>query len=192
MVSVDDLKSYNRDLLDLFTKRSKSAKFNNDRSHNAIILCFMLEQSLHVNMFCGELSILRNPFYKRIEEVHGEEVAKYLKKSVQDSLESFFGKDGSSLSIVLENNVDFYSDLICKETLQKSMIEGKVSISVLPDDFTYKKGFNHFSFTESKIVRLEEDKIQHNAVCMCNGEDYLPLLTKYFQTLKDLGSKVDF
>ena len=119
------------------------------------------------------------------------EYAEKLKVALIDSFTHFLNCNGTSLSIVLENYRDFgFKDLICKEVFEKKMKEGKLLLYRLHDDFSFKSDINHFSFSDSNIVRFEEDKDQHSAICVFHNKRYLDSMKKNFGILSDMAVRI--
>lgn len=188
MATFKELNAYYDILKKAFDSNNESYYFNNDRSHNATVLRFMFDNSSNICMYCGELSVLRNGFYSHFENM---EDAEKVKGALIDSFTHFLNCNGTSLSIVLENYRDFgFKDLICKEVFEKKMKEGKLLLYRLHDDFSFKSDINHFSFSDSNIVRFEEDKDQHSAICVFHNKRYLDSMKKNFGILSDMAVRI--
>ena len=187
-MDVNEIEDYYSELVKAVDGCEEKSIFNNDRIHNATILRLMFDKSDDVRMYCGEMSVFRKGFFDNIEKSYSKKIADYVKDELIKSFEKFLNKKRSSLFIILEKSINkCWNDLICEAQFLKYMNEGKIKVSYLPDYFTYKEGFDHYSFTNTNILRLEEDKIQHNAVCICNGESYIDTLNSNFDLLKKIA-----
>lgn len=140
---------------------------NNDRGHNAMVMLLMLRKSKDIGMFCGSMSVFRNSFYKHIIEKYPEEGAK-LKDDMKKALTDYVSAEDTSLKIILENPGTSKIDnlIICKEDFYK-----KAKMYALKwEDYLPELG--HFSFTsDERIVRLENDKEEHDAMIKIGNWD---------------------
>lgn len=183
MASFGELEDYYRSLYAAFSKGEESYHFNNDRSHNATVMRFMFDNSSQIDMYCGELSVLRESFYEHIEED-----AEQIKDAVCESLRAFLDKKDARFVIILENySDDIFKDLICEELFLGKMEEGQISLLVLDDSFSFKKDINHFCYTNSGITRFEENKNRHNAICVFHNKMYFDNMKNNFSILLQIA-----
>lgn len=188
MATYKELEKYYDHLKESYeSKESDSYYFNNDRSHNAMVMKFMFDYSSIINMYCGELSVLRESFYGYINEDKDE-----IKKNVICSLKKFLDKEDAKLCIIVENfSKKIFEDLICKEVFINKLKEGKIHLFKLDRDFSFKKEINHFCYSDTNIVRFEVDKNQHNAICVFHNKKYLNSMENNFGTLYNIAQKVN-
>lgn len=152
---------------------SKKVDFelNENRAHNTTIVRFMLDNSNYINMYCGEMSVFRNNFYKYINENANDDEAlgDYLRKKLIESLFSFINRENSKLNIYLEKySNDYFDDLIDLRIFSEGIATGKINIYKLNDKLLLKSGLSHISYTDTNIVRMERDKYTHEAICAIN------------------------
>ncbi len=152
---------------------SKKTDFelNENRAHNTTIVRFMLDNSNNINMYCGEMSVFRNNFYKYINENANDDEAlgDYLRKKLIESLFSFINRENSKLNIYLEKySNDYFDDLIDLRIFSEGIATGKINIYKLNDKLLLKSGLSHISYTDTNIVRMERDKYTHEAICAIN------------------------
>lgn len=152
---------------------SKKVDFelNENRAHNTTIVRFMLDNSNNINMYCGEMSVFRNNFYKYINENANDDEAlgDYLRKKLIESLFSFINRENSKLNIYLEKySNDYFDDLIDLRIFSEGIATGKINIYRLNDKLLLKSGLSHISYTDTNIVRMERDKYTHEAICAIN------------------------
>lgn len=189
MANFNELNAYYEELKKAFNSNRESYYFNNDRSHNATVLRFMFDNSSNIKMYCGELSVLREGFYRHFDS---EEDAIMVKDALVESFTNFINRDNTSLEIILENYQDFkLEDLICKDIFESKMEEGKLVLYKLNDDFSFKSDINHFSISDTNILRFEEDKSQHNAICIFNNNEYRNKMENNFNILSDMAILVN-
>lgn len=187
MAKFEELELYYDNLRNAFAEKNETYYYNTDRSHNATVMRFMFDNASNINMYCGELSVLRNGFYQKINEDAGK-----LKDSMITSLHSFLEKGKSKLVVVLENfSEDIFNDLICADLFKEKMKENKISLYKLSDDFSFKKDINHFCYTDTNIVRFEEDKMRHNAICIFHSDSYIETMKNNFSILLNIAEKAE-
>ena len=163
------------DYYDTLVERLESGKplyfSNSDRSHNAMVMKFMLNKSSIINMYCGEMSVFRKSFYDHIEKDSSELIARNLIDDISRSLDLFLNKDDVQFNIIVETYKEEYlNDLICGEAFSLGIREKKINLFKLKDD-SFKNKFDHFTVSDAKLVRLEEDKDKHIAICSLNHDD---------------------
>lgn len=143
---------------------------NNDRKHNATILCFMLDTSNEINMYCGEMSIFREKFYSYVDDNCGEA----LKEDVIGALNAFVQRQNVKLNIIVENySDDIFSDVICADIFRAGIHKKKIYMRKLNKDSAVTDGLTHCVYTNTKAVRIEEDKDKHSGMFLANMSDAL-------------------
>lgn len=184
MATFKELTVYYHHLEEAFKRTEETYYFNNDRSHNATVMRFMFDNAKQVNMYCGELSVLREKFYDHIGKDSGKENAEKVKDAMIDSLNAFFDRQDSKLTVVFESYSDkIFNDLICKDLFVSKLKENIISFYKLDEAFSFKADINHFCYTDSGITRFEVDKMLHNAICTFHNHTYSEACEKNFQIL---------
>lgn len=202
------LEGYYQKLNTALESSDASFIFNKDRSHNATIMRFMFDKSNEVCMYCGSMSVFRKGFYEKIENESGsaekdkkqeytaEErkmMAKEAKEGITTSLKSFFDKKGSKLSVIMENFEEgFLDDLIDENLFKENVAKGQLLLYSLNDGFTFKSKLSHFSSSDQKIVRLEQDKEEHSAVCIINDNEMSESSNSMFDMLVKAATPVSW
>lgn len=193
MATYKEIEAYYKDLEEAYNSKKESNRFNKDRSHNATIFRFMLNKSKNVYMYCGELSILRKNFGDYVKKDCGEVEGRKIMQAMYDSFDAFLSDKEKKLRIILENSVPFSAfkeDLVLKDIFVKGLEEKQIELRALGDDLTFKEGLNHFTFTDSQIVRIEQDKIQHSAICTMNEDKYFNSIKSTFDNLLQFATPV--
>lgn len=184
------IEKYYTELCEAYDRGTWYYTKNSDRAHNAAIMLVMLEKAKDISMFCGQLSVFRKSFYRRINEQYpgsGQELLDH----VATALSSFLKKEGNRLTILLENySKKILTDLIIsKDELIRSLA---VDIYALPDYIGNKGSIYHVAFTEEeRMVRLELDKTGHQAICKIGEKtetNYSPTVS--FKRLLNRAEKV--
>lgn len=184
----DKLEKYYTSLKESFNSNEPSYHFNEDRSHNATVMRFMFDNSSEIKMYCGELSILRDGFYDKIDNRYANEI----KNLLSNSFRKFLNKESAKLSIILESySINVLNDLICKDLFIDKLRDGKIVLYRLNDNFSFKSDINHFCFSDTRIVRFEEDKMKHSAICVFNNEEYSNMMKKNFEKLETIAIKIN-
>jgi len=191
------LEAYYNKLNEALETSEASFIFNRDRSHNSTIMRFMFDKSHEVYMFCGSMSVFRTGFYEKIEtdekNNNAKEVANEAKKSLVDSMRKFFAKEGTKLFIILEDyNPALLNDIIDVELFKDNFSKGNLMLYKLDESFTFKKKLSHFSSSDIKIVRLEQDKEEHSAVCIVNDDGMLESSKSMFKKLIIVATPVEW
>ncbi len=190
-MTYQDLEDYYKRLQESYDSKKASFHYNSDRSHNVMIVRLMLDNSSRLDMFCGQLSIFREGFFKKIRDTYTErenqieDISAKLKDALTDSIKRFLKKENAVFNVIFENyKKEYLNDLICDE-LSDGIREGKINLYQLDDKLPNKEDLYHFAYTDSKIIRLEQDKEQHNAICTINdtkhGGSYPAAVESYSQ-----------
>lgn len=193
MATFEELTTYYHNLEEAFKRTEETYYFNSDRSHNATVMRFMFDNAKQVNMYCGELSVLREKFYDHIGKDCGEENAEKVKDAMVKSLNGFFNRQDSKLTVVFESYSDkIFDDLICKDLFVRKLKENIISFYRLDETFSFKADINHFCYTDSGIARFEVDKMLHNAICTFHNRTYSAAFEKNFQILLKIAQNTIF
>ena len=190
-ITIKDIKDYYQLLQSKLKSDQPDFEYNKDRCHNSTVLRLMLDESKDIYMFCGELSVLRQPFYDYITESEGKQVSEMLVKSICDSFKSFVQDEDHQINIILESyNDDVFKDLICSESFFEGIDKSIIHIFSLSDKIDIKNELSHFSVSNRKIVRLEKDKIDHNALCSFNNDLIFDMAKNTFFKIKSMAKPI--
>lgn len=183
MITYKDIQAYYDALNETFQSQKESNTFNNDRSHNATVLRFMLDHSKAIKMYCGELSVFRQGFYDHVKRNAEKGEGVKIMNAMSESLRTFLAKDDTHLTIIVENyTTELLKDVVVDE-FAEAVKNGQVELRKLGDDLTFKKVLNHFTVTDSKIVRAEQSKEEHSAVCTMHDDAYYQMIDRSFDKL---------
>lgn len=186
----EKLKDYHNKLITALNGNEPSYHFNSDREHNAIIMRVMLDNSSTLNMYCGEMSVFREMFYEHITKDNDDikEYAEGIKTDLKNSFKEFIQKEDVSMNIIFETFKDDYlEDIIFDEDFKRGVSDKKINLYKLSDDFEYKEDIKHFTYTNC-IVRFEQDKLRHSAICAINEQQaYYESIDKNFSLLKKMA-----
>lgn len=164
-----DLQIYYDKLMAFYKSGVLRSLPNNDRRHNATILCFLLDTSNEINMYCGEMSIFREKFYSYVG--NGGDT---LKEDVIGALNAFVQRQNVKLNIIVENyNDNLYADLISRDAFRSGIKSDKICIRKLNKNAAVTEGLSHSVYTETKCVRIEEDVEKHSAMFLANMSEIL-------------------
>lgn len=162
------LSQYYKELKEKFDSHSTFAIENKDRCHNAVIVRFMLEEANAIYMYCEQMSVFRDCFYDNIRcSVHGEDesLSDSLKEDVRKALKTYL-EQGRKLNIILRRfDKAYLTDLIAREDFKKAAQRGDVNVYRIVEDLVAADSLAHFTFTDNRIMRLEQDKELHSALC---------------------------
>ena len=105
-MNINDLQKYYEFLHKKLMSGESGSVLNSDRAHNAVIERFMLDTSNNIKMYCGEMSVFREGFYRHIDQSvmdfmgDGQEtLGSILKQQLCESLRGFINNSNSKLSI---------------------------------------------------------------------------------------------
>lgn len=190
MMKQNFYEEYYQELKTAFESGSPSVRYNSDRAHNAVIMCFMFDHSKMVNMYCGQMSVLRKGFFDKINaqnEFNDSHLGDELMGHLKASLDGFLGREGSHLNILFESySSEYQTDLISEEEMRKASSDKRLSMKVLPEDLKIRKSLDHFTVSDTGIYRFEDDKEQHSALCSFNDTESSSKLHRNFQILYNL------
>ena len=189
MTTFKEIQAYYNALKVAFQSKQESNTFNSDRSHNATIFRFMLDNSKAIKMYCGELSVFRQGFYDYVEKNAEQGDGVEIMDAMSESLRTFLAKDDTHLTIIVENYTpELLKDVVVDE-FAEAVKNGQVELRQLGDDLSFKKVLNHFTVTDSKIVRAEQSKEEHSAVCTMHDDAYYQMIDRSFDKLYLLSNQ---
>lgn len=192
---VEELDGYYKGLESAYRADEECIKKNNDRVHNSVIMCFMLNNMNSIKMFCGEMSVFRNSFYDHIKQDRtdgkGDEISTKLKDGLAKALDNFLSKPDSSLQILLENKLDLNNsiDFFHKDFFKKIQ-DGRIRVSYLGDELEEKEIYGHMTIGDTKMYRMENDKLYHSADCIFNREGERSKLSHFFNHLLTYSTEI--
>lgn len=167
-----ELQDYYNKLVNYKDSQDLRSLPNNDRRHNATILCFILKTSKEVNMYCGEMSIFRENFYSHIEK-DNPGVGKSLKRDMIAALEEFVERTDVKLNIIVENYYEaIFSDFISYKVFRDGIISGKITIRKL-NKIAASQNLSHCVYTDTRVVRIEENREEHSGMFLANMSETL-------------------
>ena len=180
------IRNYYDDIVAKTGQKELFYRYNKDRKHNAAIMAAMFDTSDTIRMYCGSMSVFRKGFVENIGEKDNE-IIQLLWEKIQD----FSKKPNASLDIIVENYPkEGFHDFHEQQLFVEMQNRGILTVSCLPDDLGFKETIPHFAFSSSCIVREEQDKNSHSALCTINDKEFLNDSQKLFHIIKDLSNKV--
>lgn len=189
MNTIYEISHYYQELESAFASSNPIYKYNQDRSHNSVVMRFILDKSDSISMYCGRMSVFRKSFYDHFSD--NEEAKKFLITKMELSLKEFFSKDNSHLNVIFENyKPDYIDDLICKDVFLDGIKSKKVNLYKMDDKFSFKKSLNHFTLSDKGMARVEQDKLQHSAICSFHNTVFHEALSNIFNKLLELAKPV--
>ncbi len=179
-----DILTYYNTLKEAYETDKLYLSRNTDTAHNAMIMRLMLEKSTKIYIYCGKMSVFRRDFYDGLtaSNLPGEEI----KSLVVEALNNFLKRKNSALEIILESECDYSNldDLI----VDAREFRKKANIYYLPDSIKNKSQLKHFSFSgDEKVVRIETDKSQREAICKIGLDSHLPSPLSNFKDLRSIA-----
>lgn len=176
-MNINDLQKYYEFLHKKLMSGESGSVLNSDRAHNAVIERFMLDTSNNIKMYCGEMSVFREGFYRHIDQSvmdfmgDGQEtLGSILKQQLCESLRGFINNSNSKLSIFLERYQDSYAeDLIAPEIFRDGISCGKICIYRFKNDIFLKNKVAHTSCSDKNFIRVERNPETHEAICTINA-----------------------
>ncbi|MDH6306694.1 hypothetical protein M2459_003634 [Parabacteroides sp. PF5-5] len=180
------LKNYYRDISQLAKDKSPNRFQNDDRAHNAVVMQVIFEQATTVKMYCGEFSIFRKEFKKKVEKDYDVEGGDCPMNNLYKRLESFLKKEDTSLEVIVENpDIFFWQDLYSLEKIRPFVGLGKIKFYTFKDDFSNFNNTYHFTVGDDRMYRRESDEVTHNAICCFNNPEGAKILKTRFEQLKE-------
>lgn len=185
MVTLTEIENYKTELQEAINSGIERFKYNTDRCHNSAIMDLMFSNAAmndcipEVNMFCGELSVLREGFYGHIRTENtdignpenGNQLSNTLRTNLKESFERFINRENASFNVIFEYYKESYLwDLICRDAFKGGLANGKIKLYELDHNYSEKYNLAHFSLSK-KIVREEQDKELRSAICAVNPKD---------------------
>lgn len=185
MVTLADIENYKTELQEAINSGIERFKYNTDRCHNSAIMDLMFSNAAmdgsipEVNMFCGELSVLREGFYGHIRTENtdicnpdnGNQLSNTLRVNLRESFERFISHKNASFNVIFEDYKESYLwDLICRDAFNEGLANGKIKLYELDRNYSEKYNLAHFSMSK-EIVREEQDKELRSAICAINPKD---------------------
>lgn len=182
----DTIKTYYDNIVERTKKDDTFYCYNKDRKHNAAIMAAMFDTSDNVRMYCGSMSVFRNGFVEKVEQQDNGVI-----ELLWDKISEFSNKPNACLDIIVENYPkDGFNDIDNSDLFKQMQEQGILTVSCLPDDLKFKETIPHFSFSSSCIVRQEQDKNNHSALCVINEKDFLNDSQRLFNAIKGLSTRV--
>lgn len=165
----ESLKEYQKDLLDCVRDSSETEPrtFRNERrEHNAKIMNIMFMESDSIDMFCGEMSILRDSFYRRID-ASSENLGTDLKEELAANIDSFLYANKKLRIFTLRYKPEMVDEFITPEL--RTHLGKEVEIYVPDQEMSLVPTMAHISVGRKKghpfMVRVETDQNSHSALC---------------------------
>lgn len=194
-MTIQELNKYYEELNEYFKKGELHAVPNSDSAHDSTIMRFMLDKSESLSIYCGEMSVFRNLFYKEIEDhqMLNEESTMDLKEQIQISLRKFLSRSNSRINLIVKTfKKTFIDDVIETKIFKNGIKNGQIKIFEIKDKRVAVDAVPHFSFTEKKIVRMEQNMEQRSGLCAVNIPDTLKTtLENNFKILLSVSKLVD-
>lgn len=145
---------------------------NDDRTNNAMIMSAMFDHCNRVVMYCGQMSVFREKFYKKIEEEISVECSSAAKAAVKHSLEQFLRNNSNKLTILLENYDESYLDDLISSYIGKD----KENVTIRRVDkkklLTGMLSHTAIGMRDASVIirRRETNSSKYKARCMVNLE----------------------
>lgn len=192
--------SYYDKLVEEINNDIESIEPNNDRGHNAMIFRAMLDTASKINMFCGEMSILHNDFYDKIdtqEGCHGDEVIRIgnkIKTLVISSLKIFLAKEDSKLTIYLQHPDKIsVSEFIDSNVILDGIKAEHLSINSIDTTKILINGISHVTSTDRRTVRMETNPVLHEGLCAVYADaSIIAPLDEMFESMNKASLSISF
>lgn len=183
----DSISSYYKDIVEKTREKEVFYLYNKDRKHNAAIMAAMFDTSDNIRMYCGSMSVFRKGFVENIQQEDNGII-----QLLWDKISDFSNKPNACLDIIVENypKNGSFNDIHGSDLFHNMQDKGMLTVSCLPDDLKFKETIPHFSFSSSCIVREEQDKTTHSALCVINDKDFLNDSQRLFNTIKELSARI--
>lgn len=192
MAELNQINEYYEALSRGFDSSDVVSFYNTDRAHNATIMRLMFEKSNAIDMYCGSLSVLRKSFYDdKIFSKDGKDVANLVKGWVTESFRNFVLKQDACLHIIFEyEDREFREKLLDKDAFCDAELDGKIKVFFLNERLSFKNQISHFCVTDSDIMRFEQDKETHSAICSIHDKESCENLRGNFHILESYADKI--
>lgn len=192
--------SYYNKLIEEINKNIKSIEPNNDRGHNAMIFRAMLDTASTINMFCGEMSILHNDFYDKIDtqEVCKDDkvirIGNKIKTLVISSLKNFLAREDSKLTIYLQHPDKIsIGEFIDSNVIFDGIKTGHLLVNELDQTKILINGISHVTTTNRRTVRMETNPVLHEGLCAVYADDsIITPLDEMFESMNKASVTINF
>ena len=192
---LDFFAKYYQDLQAAYDSSEICVRYNKDRAHNSIVMCFILDKSKTINIYCGKMSVFRNNFYRRIDAEHEKDnvgLGRQLKSEFEKRLRKFLSAEDSVLRIIAETKIESFDDFLCNEELKNALEQNKLDLFYLPEESELVGFFTHFSFSDdSNLYRFEDDMENHSALCCFNDIKTIEEYQNNYYTLMSYAEQAD-
>lgn len=200
--SLESYLVYQRRLKECAEGNRSDIIYNDSIVHAAMVYNHIFQKAKEdqvqvVNMFCGELSILRDSTNRKIraeiERVRPtgnaleEEWNKF--RPFQDLVETVgdYFRNGGKLNVVLENqDVKDFTDEQTYPLMKNAYENGSLYVRQLP----FEVGLDHFTIMANSY-RCENSDENKTALCCFNDSDMTDVLLKSFQLLTTMATPFD-
>lgn len=200
------LGEYRKKLDEMFNQDFPDVAGNEDRTYTTEVVMSMLRNGKDVRMFCGEMSVFTEDFYRDIDRElsvifgRGSElsndgprksIGQRLKEEMEDALKSFFSNVENTLDIYIQN----YSRLTKEEIITKDLFKRAIKRKKLRIFKVGRNGLlenlNHFAIAikdKKSIMRVENDPNSKKADVIFNlGQNIVDRELKNFDSLSNLS-----
>lgn len=171
---------------------------NDSIVHAVLVFSQLLEKAvkdsvLHMKMYCGELSLLRQSTKIKVEDEcknmkpsNSELIKKWEEFKPYEkfitNLNNFFNA-GGVLSVIIDNqNADSFESEPQLWNLKQQMQQGRFIISQMP----YSVGLTHFAFVGNSY-RCENSDLEKTALCSFNSPKMTNNLERCFNLLSNMS-----
>lgn len=161
----------------------------------------MLDTASTIQMFCGEMSILHNDFYDKIDtqEVAGSfdkiaDVGNRIKALVIGSLKAFLEKQKSKLTIYVQHPEKLsVTDFINTNVILNGIKTEKLSINEFDPTKILINRISHVTITDLRTVRMETNPESHEGLCAVNAdESIITPLDEMFESMNKASKAISF
>ncbi|CAK7041758.1 MAG: hypothetical protein PEPC_01781 [Peptostreptococcus russellii] len=157
----EELKSYYNDLKQNSNKGDLF--YNTDRVHNSLVMSNILDESKEVKMYCGEFSLFRKEFKKKVDDVFTlEQLHEFSPIEIlYQSLKKYL-LEGKNIYVIIEDNADTLSNEPVFQNIIKPYISKNIFFYLI--DSNYKATY-HFTVGDKDKYRRETGLESHSAIC---------------------------
>lgn len=177
----EELKSYYNDLKQ--NSNNGDLFYNTDRVHNSLVMSNILDESKDVKMYCGEFSLFREEFKKKVDVVFTFEQLQEFSpiEILYNSLKTFL-EAGKKIFIIIEKNEKCLSDEPVFQEIIKPYISKNIFFYLI--DSKYKANY-HFTVGDDRRYRRETGPESHSAICSRNDINGAKIMLNQFAILQD-------